>query len=117
MEHIPFSVLIDLYAKGVLLTAIALVIVRAGPNRFFKEARVYRYGPLPPRFFWIFSKGELAGFIFACLAAPLSSFFIAPIFERVGLNDVPLIALAAGYWLVTLGIIPYLIERKIDHWY
>lgn len=117
MDHIAFSVLVDWYIKGILLTAIALLIVRAGPNRFFKEARVHRYGPLPPRFFWIFSKGELLGYIFGSLTGPLAVFFIAPILERVGLVTDPLVFLSVGYWLMTLGIIPYLIERKIDHWY
>lgn len=117
MKHVGLDVLVEWYIDGILLAAIALLIVRVGPNRIFKESRIHLYGPLPPRFFWVFSKGEFIGYILGCITGPLALFFIVPLLEYTQADDTFIALLASGYLFASWGVIPYLIERRIDHWY
>lgn len=111
-----FFELIGWYLKGVGIFAIVLLVVRMGPDRIRKEGRVYLRGPLPERFIGPFSKGELVSYLFQCLVGPMAIFFILPCMDR-GIPENWVIGFMVIYALLVLGLIPFFIEKKVDHWY
>ena len=104
-----------LYWWGVGIAAVAVAAVELTKGRVLKERNVRFYGPLPPRFFGPFSKGELAAYFIQCFMTPTTIFVV---FGLARLTDRDQIVYLVGipYLLAWIAVIPHYVERKIDKW-
>lgn len=105
----------QMYWWGVGLCAAATLLVRLTKERVYKKRDTRFYGPLPPRFFGPFSKGEWAGYLIQCFVTPTLIFLVFWLAEATP-DDTIIYIIGIPYLIVWIEVIPTKVEQRIDRW-